>query len=190
VHIEEKVETKRLASGFGAVTVSELTSESLALNWEEPNDTGGVKIIHYLIVMRESDSTKYKKVAQVDGDVHSYTVTKVKEGREYHFRVYAQNEVGISTEAAEIATSVKIPNKKKEKKPAEEPAKPAVAVEEVVEAEVSISTETTKDEAEGELTLIEESKETQIQPTEEEKTEEEEEPEPGKEPDQGSRTSQ
>ena len=182
VHIEETVETKILASGFGAATVSELTSESLTLNWEEPKNTGGVKIIHYLIVMKETDSTKYKKIAQVDGDVHSYTVTKVKKGHEYHFRVYAQNEVGISTEAAEIATSVKIPKTKKEKKPADEPTKPAEAVEEVVEAEVSLSAEKAKDEAEAELTLIEEPKVTVIEPIAEEKMEEEEELEPVKEP--------
>jgi len=140
VQVEEKVETKKLASGFGAATVTELTSESVTLNWEEPKDTGGVKIIRYLIVMRETDKTKYKKIGEVDGDTHSYTVTKIKDNHEYQFRVYAQNEVGISTEAAEVANSVKIPKRKKEKtepkaEPAPEPVEEKVETQTLVESQ-------------------------------------------------------
>jgi len=137
VHVDQKVETKKLATGFGAVTVSELTSDSLMLNWEEPKDTGGLKIIRYLIVMRESDKAKYKKIAEVDGDTHSYTVTKIKEDHDYHFRVYAQTEAGISTEAAETAASVKIPKRKKEKK---EKAPKAESTPESVEEKVEVET--------------------------------------------------
>jgi len=155
VQIEEKVETKRLASGFGAATISELTSDSVTINWEEPKDTGGVKIIRYLIVMRESDKTKYKKIAEVDANVHSYTVTKLKEDHEYHFHVYAQNEVGISAEAAELATSVKIPKRKKEKKPTEEPSKPVEEVATVVE-ETAVKVEETAVEAEEAAVVVEE----------------------------------
>jgi len=139
VQVEEKVETKRLATGFGEVSVSELTSNSVTLNWEEPKDTGGAKIIHYLIVMREGDKAKYKKIGEVDGDTHSYTVTKVKEDHEYNFRVYAQTEVGISTESAEVATSVKIPKRKKEKTPKPEPA--PEPVEEKVEIQTIIESQ-------------------------------------------------
>ena len=148
VKVEEKVETKRLASGFGAATVTELTSDSVTLNWEEPKDTGGVKIIHYLIVMRESDKAKYKRIAEVDGNTHSYTVTKIKEDHEYYFRVYAQNEVGISTEFAEVATSIKIPKGKKDKKErAPEPT--PEAVEETVETQTVTEThEKTEETAE------------------------------------------
>jgi len=141
VQIVEEVETKRLPSGFEDVTVSELTSDSVTLEWEEPTDTGGVKIIRYLIVMRESDKAKYKKIGEVDGDIHSFTATKVKEGHEYHFRVYAQNEVGISKEAAEVATSVNIPKRKKEKKaPAPVPEPTPETVEEKVETETVVVT--------------------------------------------------
>ena len=139
VTTDEKVETKKIPRGFGQITVTELTSDSLTLNWEEPKDIGGAKIIHYLIVMRESDKTKYKKIGEVDGDTFSYTLTKIKEDHEYSFRVYAQNEVGISTEAAEVAAAVKVPKRKKEKKEkAPEPKPTPETVEEKDEIQVVV----------------------------------------------------
>ena len=63
--------------------------------------------------MRSADKKKFKKVGEVDGATCSIKVTdKIKEGQEYYFRVYAENEVGISEDGAELDSPVKVAAKK------------------------------------------------------------------------------
>ena len=84
--------------------------------------------------MRTADKKKFKKVADVEGAANlGIKITdKVKEGQEYYFRVYAENEVGISEDGAEMDSPVKIPAKKEEKKAVEE----EISSEDVVDAQV------------------------------------------------------
>ena len=81
--------------------------------------------------MRPADKKKFKKVGEVDGAAQGFKVVdKVKEGQEYYFRVYAENEVGISEDGAELDSPVKVPTA--EKKAVEE----EVTAEDAVDAEV------------------------------------------------------
>lgn len=47
----------------------------------------------------------------------TFEVLKVKENQEYYFRVYAENEVGISESGAELTSPVKIPSAAKPEEP-------------------------------------------------------------------------
>ena len=91
----------------------------ISLAWEAPESANEAPIKAYVVVMRESDKNKFKKVGQVAGDVNTITVNKIKEGRDYFFRVYAENEAGIGKEGAELDSAVHVPKKQKSKEPKE-----------------------------------------------------------------------
>ena len=113
-HKQEKVATEKPQTVPLAprdLIVKDVTNMPVVLGWDAPEDIGNAEITSYLIVMREADKNKFKKVGKTDGNTLNLTITKVKEGREYFFRVYAENKVGISEEMAELEYSVKIPSK-------------------------------------------------------------------------------
>ena len=113
---EEHTSLSKLPTHFSHLSVQQVTSDSVALSWDPPKDTGGVDVLSYLIVMRDGGKNKYKKVGQVVGSHLTYEVSSLKEGREYWFRVFAENSFGISKEFADMEAPVKIEKKKKEKK--------------------------------------------------------------------------
>lgn len=55
----------RSPSGFGDLRVMEVSSERVTLCWDAVMSDGGAAVTSYIIVMRESDKNKYKKIAQV-----------------------------------------------------------------------------------------------------------------------------
>ncbi len=108
---QEKVEEKpeeTLPTKPKNLKVVAIQSDSVTLTWETPESTGNCQLKGYIVVMREADKNKFKKVGQTDGNTRLLNVTKVKAGKEYYFRVYSENEVGISEEAAELDSVVKI----------------------------------------------------------------------------------
>ena len=134
--MEEKAPERVIAGPEGPrnLNVLELTLESVYLAWEAPESDGGSPVTSYIIVMREADKSKFKKVGQVDAMTLTCSTDKVKQGNEYTFRVYAENTMGMSQEFAELATPVKIPKKKKTKIG----VKSEVTSEEVVNEEDSL----------------------------------------------------
>jgi hypothetical protein len=93
------------------LTAKQVKVDSVTLTWDVPENTGNAAMTSYLVVMREADKNKFKKVGHTDGATLQLNVSKVKEGHEYYFRVYAENEVGISEEMADLGSSVKIPSR-------------------------------------------------------------------------------
>ena len=123
-----------MASGFEDLTVLEVTHESVTLAWQPPKDNGGSEITSYIVVMKEGDKPKYKKIEQVDANTLTFQVLKVKEGHDYKFRVYAENAIGVSKESAGVTSAIKTPKREKEKK------EEVKEEEEKVEEEVKIET--------------------------------------------------
>jgi titin len=76
------------------LNVEEVTPESVALSWKEPEDIGGCDITGYIIERRDANRQSWNKVATVKKLEH--VVTKLVEGNSYVFRVSAENEVGVS----------------------------------------------------------------------------------------------
>ncbi|ESO11840.1 hypothetical protein HELRODRAFT_71352, partial [Helobdella robusta] len=93
--------------------LDDVESDHITLSWSPPLDTGNSKIKYYIIVMKENDETKFKKIGKVDGYANTFNYTKIKPGYLYSFRVYAENDLGISKEFSSFDGYVRIPKTEK-----------------------------------------------------------------------------
>jgi hypothetical protein len=66
------------------------------LSWEKPIDDGGSRIQGYLIDKREIDSETWQRVNAAICVTTQINISNLIEGRQYVFRVFAQNEAGLS----------------------------------------------------------------------------------------------
>lgn len=78
---------------------TDLTSESVRLEWNPPKYDGGLPLTSYIIEYRESSEETWTKVGQVKPTVRTYTVQNLREQQEYLFRVFAENPEGLSSPA-------------------------------------------------------------------------------------------
>merc|ERR1719376_1160759 len=90
--------------GSPGLSVKDVTSRSVTLQWTPPSNTGGVELTSYIIEKTLFSVASWEKVATVENTVTEYTVENLKEKGEYLFRVAAENEVG----AGEAAKTDKI----------------------------------------------------------------------------------
>lgn len=76
------------------VTVTDITAETATVTWETPEDDGGKPITQYVIEKREANRQSWKRI----GDTPSLQlpVSDLVENAQYIFRVFAQNDVGLS----------------------------------------------------------------------------------------------
>lgn len=72
------------------------TSESVTLTWKPPMYDGGSKIMGYILEMMMKGEEKFERCNDFLVPVLSYTVKSLKAGKEYQFRVRAENAAGIS----------------------------------------------------------------------------------------------
>ena len=90
-----KAEIKKSLPGSPNVSVTDITSRSVTLEWNPPNNTGGVHLTGYIIEKRISSSETWERLITVDSSVRLYTVENLKEKSEFFFRISAENEVGV-----------------------------------------------------------------------------------------------
>merc|ERR1711976_138007 len=90
-----KAEIKKSLPGSPNVSVTDITSRSVSLEWNPPSDTGGVHLTGYIIEKRISSSETWERLITVDSSVRIYTVENLKEKSEFYFRISAENEVGV-----------------------------------------------------------------------------------------------
>ena len=76
------------------LTAPEVLADSITLRWEAPEDNGGSEITGYVIEKREFNRRSWQEVTKVK-DLEC-TIGKLLEGNQYYFRVFAQNEIGMS----------------------------------------------------------------------------------------------
>ena len=74
--------------------IVDVTKSSVSFQWVKPDETGGSPILGYVIESLERDQNKWVKRTTVKDT--KATVSNLKEGQEYAFRVIALNEVGAS----------------------------------------------------------------------------------------------
>lgn len=72
------------------------TSESVTLTWKPPMYDGGSKIMGYILEKMMKGEDKFERCNDFLVPVLSYTVKGLKTGKEYQFRVRAENAAGIS----------------------------------------------------------------------------------------------
>uniref|UniRef100_A0A8D2JJB8 Titin n=1 Tax=Varanus komodoensis TaxID=61221 RepID=A0A8D2JJB8_VARKO len=79
----------------GTPFVTVATKDSMIVQWHEPINDGGSKILGYHLERKERNSILWTKVNKtIIQDTH-YKTTNLEEGLEYEFRVSAENIVGV-----------------------------------------------------------------------------------------------
>jgi titin len=79
--------------------VTEVTDDSVTLEWSPPVSNGGAPIIGYPIERKEPGRSQWIRVTRVEPDVTWHTIKNLLEGRGYVFRVFAENAEGLSEPA-------------------------------------------------------------------------------------------
>ncbi|XP_061166987.1 twitchin-like isoform X9 [Saccostrea echinata] len=79
----------------GPLIVDNVTKDTATLSWKEPTDTGGNPISGYRVEKKDTQKGRWEPVKDnISGS--PFTVPKLTEGHDYHFRVSAVNENGES----------------------------------------------------------------------------------------------
>lgn len=79
----------------GPITYPETTRHSVTVAWKPPADDGGSEITGYRIEYQELGSSTWERVPETVSSL-SYTVRALEHGKEYKFRVRAENVMGLS----------------------------------------------------------------------------------------------
>lgn len=84
------------AGAPGQPRVDEVTQNSATISWDKPKHDGGGRIFGYVVEVKPKGG---EWVASSTGLIKDYefTVSHLKEGQEYEFRVRAVNEAGPGT---------------------------------------------------------------------------------------------
>ena len=89
------------------LTLKSTDDGRISLSWFSPKFDGGSQITNYLVQICPSGSghgwTTYKKLTS---DLEEVDITGLQEGNHYYVRVFAENEIGHSTRAAEIYEAI------------------------------------------------------------------------------------
>ena len=75
---------------------TEVDASYITLAWDIPATDGGSAITGYVIEKKDIKRADYVLVANVDATTLQCKATKLFEGSEYLFRVFAENQVGLS----------------------------------------------------------------------------------------------
>lgn len=103
-------------SAPGIPKVLEVGGDFVHLSWDKPQSDGGAKIQGYWIEKREVGALAWQRVNPIICLPNQYNITNLIDGRQYEFRVFAQNEAGLSPESS-ASGSVKIKDPDEAKPP-------------------------------------------------------------------------
>lgn len=91
----------------GKPSVTEVGDDFVHLEWTKPESDGGARIQGYWIDKREMGCETWQRVNVAICPTNQINCSNLIEGRQYEFRVFAQNEAGLSKESMN-SSSVKI----------------------------------------------------------------------------------
>ncbi|KAJ9595177.1 hypothetical protein L9F63_013535, partial [Diploptera punctata] len=91
----------------GVPKVTEVGEDFVNLSWDKPESDGGSRVQGYWIDKREVGSETWQRVNMSICFATQLNISNLIEGRQYEFRVFAQNEAGLS-QPSSASTSVKI----------------------------------------------------------------------------------
>ena len=83
--------------------MTEYWTDYISLSWDAPEHDGGSPLTAYIIEKRDALRNTWVKAGTVpiEEDL-KFTAKNLFEGSEYYFRVFAENKVGPSLNAAEM----------------------------------------------------------------------------------------
>ena len=90
-----------------SLRVTDVWRDYLNIEWEQPEFDGGSPITEYRIEQRDAFEFGFKFLATVSAEMFSYQATKLTEGHEYYYRVFAKNAAGLCEKPAELKPAVK-----------------------------------------------------------------------------------
>ncbi len=76
--------------------------DKLRLSWAPPDSDGGAPIRRYIIEAQCDDDKDFRPIGKVDGKSWEWEAIGLQKGKNYLFRVRAENPVGCSEECAEL----------------------------------------------------------------------------------------
>lgn len=91
----------------GIPKITQVGGDFVNLEWDKPTSDGGTRIQGYWIDKREVGSNAWQRVNVQLCAPNQINISNLIEGRQYEFRVFAQNIAGLS-EPSSASTSVKI----------------------------------------------------------------------------------
>jgi len=80
----------------GRLKVRKVTGDSVVIEWNRPSDTGGSRILNYIVEYREVEHVRWFRSAIIDGETYNCTIRGLKDFKEYLFRVISVNSYGES----------------------------------------------------------------------------------------------
>jgi len=87
---------------------SQLTADSVTLDWTRPRSDGGSPLTGYVIERRDTASNYWTRVGSVDHRKTTHVVASLRPGAEYQLQVLAENDIGVS-DPCTLSTPVKMP---------------------------------------------------------------------------------
>ena len=82
--------------------------DHIDIAWDAPATDGGAPLTGYLVEQRNvTERVGYHHLVVVDGNTTTFRAADLVEGREYQYRVFAQNEAGSSEAPVELSDAVK-----------------------------------------------------------------------------------
>nr|8OT5_A Chain A, Titin [Homo sapiens]8OT5_B Chain B, Titin [Homo sapiens]8OT5_C Chain C, Titin [Homo sapiens]8OT5_D Chain D, Titin [Homo sapiens]8OT5_E Chain E, Titin [Homo sapiens]8OT5_F Chain F, Titin [Homo sapiens] len=79
----------------GTPFVTSISKDQMLVQWHEPVNDGGTKIIGYHLEQKEKNSILWVKLNKTPIQDTKFKTTGLDEGLEYEFKVSAENIVGI-----------------------------------------------------------------------------------------------
>ena len=73
-----------------------VTRDSITISWGPCKDDGGAELVGYVVEKRDASRTTWQRVGYNDPSTFTYNTTGLIEDVAYHFRVFAENSVGMS----------------------------------------------------------------------------------------------
>ena len=91
--------------------MTEVGGDFASLTWEKPKSDGGGRIQGYWVEKREAGTENWSRVNNQLCITTMINIPNLIEDRQYEFRVFAQNESGLSKpSSASRAVKIKDPN--------------------------------------------------------------------------------
>lgn len=80
---------------MGPLEIVEASSSTIEFKWRPPKDSGGCKILNYILERQRIGRNSWKKLGPV-GPKATYKDTNVDHGKRYCYRIRAETQMGIS----------------------------------------------------------------------------------------------
>lgn len=73
------------------MSIFNVTNSSVDIKWQAPTMDSGSTVVKYKIEYKQANTSEWIVAGYVDGITYTFSVTNIREGHEYYFRVTAIN---------------------------------------------------------------------------------------------------